>query len=164
MYCSRMVCEVSFHYKAMPAPDIIVIRCTAHKNDLDAGGGRRSRDHTELLVSELELGVLWEEYGLVGDIVVSLFIVLQFHVVNSGSHLIDSLSQMTFPVPTFIALFPRISFINSSRAPSRTIWSLGLRNICYRSMVVHIQIKYLMISTAGMPFFCSMLLHNDDIF
>ena len=58
----------------MPATDLVVIRCTAHKNDLDGGGGRRSRDHTELLVSELELGVLWEEYGLVGDLVVSLFV------------------------------------------------------------------------------------------
>jgi hypothetical protein len=49
-------------------------RCTAHKDDLDGGSGRRSRNHTELLVSELELGVLWDEYGLVGDIVVHLFI------------------------------------------------------------------------------------------
>ena len=46
------------------------IRCTANLNVLDHCGGRRSRDHTELLVCELELGVLWDEYGLVGDIVV----------------------------------------------------------------------------------------------
>ena len=58
----------------MPVPDLVVIRCTAHQNDLDGGGGRWSCDHTELLVSELELGVLWDEYGLVGDIVVCLFI------------------------------------------------------------------------------------------
>ena len=69
-----MVPQVSFYYKAMPAPDLVVIRCTAHKNDLDGGGGRRSRSHTELPVSELELGVLWDEYGLVGDLVVCLFI------------------------------------------------------------------------------------------
>ncbi|KAG1874048.1 hypothetical protein C8R48DRAFT_745953 [Suillus tomentosus] len=31
----------------------------------------RSHDHTEVLVEEFELGVLWDEYGLVGDIVVS---------------------------------------------------------------------------------------------
>ena len=49
---------------------ILLTRCTACKNDLDSGGGRRSREHTELLVTEFELGVLWEEYGLVGDIVV----------------------------------------------------------------------------------------------
>ena len=46
-------------------------RCTANRDDLDGGGGgRRSREHTELLVTELELGILWDEYGLVGDIVV----------------------------------------------------------------------------------------------
>ena len=49
-----------------------MIRCTSHRTNLDGGGGRRSCDHTELLVSELELGVLWDEYGLVGDIVVCL--------------------------------------------------------------------------------------------
>jgi hypothetical protein len=74
MHCARMVFQVGFYYKAMPAPDLAVIRCTAHQHDLDGGGGRRSRDHTELLVSEFELGVLWEEYGLVGDIVVCLFV------------------------------------------------------------------------------------------
>jgi len=45
-------------------------RCTADKNNLDGGGGRHCREHTELLVSEFELGPLWDEYGLVGDIVV----------------------------------------------------------------------------------------------
>jgi hypothetical protein len=48
----------------------LVYRCTAKQVNLDGGGGQRSREHTELLVSEFELGVLWDEYGLVGDIVV----------------------------------------------------------------------------------------------
>jgi len=49
-------------------------RCTAPACDLDCGEStRRSREHTELLVEELELGVLWDEYGLVGDVVVWLF-------------------------------------------------------------------------------------------
>jgi hypothetical protein len=51
---------------------VLHYRCTARYNNLDGGGGRRSREHTELLVSELELGVLWDEYGLVGDVVVRL--------------------------------------------------------------------------------------------
>jgi len=46
-------------------------RCTAPANDLDGTGYVfRSHVHTETLVEELELGVLWDEYGLVGDIVV----------------------------------------------------------------------------------------------
>jgi hypothetical protein len=53
-------------------------RCTADKNDLDGGGCRRCREHTELLVSEFELGTLWDEYGLVGDIVVRLNLILIF--------------------------------------------------------------------------------------
>lgn len=50
--------------------------CTA--SDLTVAGGRRSREHTEVLVSELELGVLWDEYGLVGDLVVCNHIVGPF--------------------------------------------------------------------------------------
>jgi Plavaka transposase len=42
--------------------------CTA--KDLTFAGGRRSREHTEALVSDFELGVLWDQYGLVGDLVV----------------------------------------------------------------------------------------------
>ncbi|KAJ8455013.1 hypothetical protein ONZ51_g12691 [Trametes cubensis] len=47
--------------------------CTATNKDLDGpGAGRRSRAHTELLVKEFELGELWDDYGLVGDVVVYL--------------------------------------------------------------------------------------------
>jgi len=44
--------------------------CTAPSSDKH---GRRSKAHTETLVEEFELGMLWDEYGLVGDIVVRLF-------------------------------------------------------------------------------------------
>jgi hypothetical protein len=48
-----------------------LFRCTAPADGLeDDKYGRRSREHTDLLVEEFELGVLWDEYGLVGDIVV----------------------------------------------------------------------------------------------
>ena len=53
-----------------------IVRCTARPEDLDGEGGRRSCEHTELLVSELELGVLWDEYGLVGDVVVHITVFL----------------------------------------------------------------------------------------
>ncbi|KAI0354066.1 hypothetical protein OH77DRAFT_1482399 [Trametes cingulata] len=44
--------------------------CTNRKSNLDGDGGvLRSRDHTEFLVAEFELGELWEDYGIVGDIV-----------------------------------------------------------------------------------------------
>ncbi|KAG2337208.1 hypothetical protein BDR05DRAFT_978582 [Suillus weaverae] len=45
-------------------------KCTTPADSLNDGTyGWRSRDHTEVLVEEFELGVLWDEYGLVGDIV-----------------------------------------------------------------------------------------------
>jgi hypothetical protein len=47
------------------------VRCTAPANDLNSGQHvRRSQAHAELLVEEFELGMLWDEYGLVGDIIV----------------------------------------------------------------------------------------------
>ena len=96
-----MVSKVSFYYKAIiPAPDLI-IRCTARQNDLDGGGGLRFRDHTELLVSEYELGVLWDEFGLVGDIVVCVF-GNTIYSVNLNSYIINSHLQMISLVPTSI--------------------------------------------------------------
>jgi hypothetical protein len=44
--------------------------CSCTAKDLTVAGGRRSREHTESLVGEFELGVLWDNYGLVGDLVV----------------------------------------------------------------------------------------------
>ncbi|KAG2060462.1 hypothetical protein BDR06DRAFT_979331 [Suillus hirtellus] len=47
-------------------------KCTALADGLDNGTyGQHSCNHTKVLVEEFELGVLWDEYGLVGDIVVS---------------------------------------------------------------------------------------------
>ena len=43
-------------------------------NDPEGEGTRHSRKHTEKLVEVLQLGVLWDEYGLVGDIVVNVFV------------------------------------------------------------------------------------------
>ena len=44
-----------------------------HGSHSDEKCGRRSREHTEILVEAFELGVLWDEYGLVGDVIVSSF-------------------------------------------------------------------------------------------
>lgn len=42
------------------------------RGEFNGEGGRRSREHTELLVEEFELGDLWDEYGIVGDVVVCI--------------------------------------------------------------------------------------------
>ena len=47
----------------------------APAKDLDSGQyGCRSQAHAELLVKEFELGMLWDEYGLVEDIIVSYIV------------------------------------------------------------------------------------------
>lgn len=56
-------------------------RCTAPAKDLDSGHHvRRSQAHSDLLVEEFELGMLWDEYGLVGDVTVCIFFCLTFVV------------------------------------------------------------------------------------
>ena len=60
-------------------------RCTAPADDLD--GGRhppRSKEHTEIISAEFKLGQLWDNYGLVGDIIVSIVL---HHLVRSISYL-----------------------------------------------------------------------------
>lgn len=74
------------------ATDLSHCRCTAPNFDLDAEGPvRRSHEHTDLLVEELELGVLWDEYGLVGDIVVSsIFVSFSQHFLGQRWDLLFS--------------------------------------------------------------------------
>ncbi|EGO04991.1 hypothetical protein SERLA73DRAFT_149286 [Serpula lacrymans var. lacrymans S7.3] len=45
------------------------LRCTVLPTNLDGESKRRSEEHTEVLVNCLDLGVLWDEYGIVGDLV-----------------------------------------------------------------------------------------------
>lgn len=55
-----------------------VFRCTAHVDDLDGGeAGRRSHEHTDTLLEAFNLKVLWDDYGIVGDIVVSLLLLIK---------------------------------------------------------------------------------------
>ena len=52
-------------------------RCTAPNNDLDSDSpriGRRSHKHTELLMDAATNQELWDSYGLIGDIMVRMFL------------------------------------------------------------------------------------------
>jgi hypothetical protein len=57
-----------------------ILRCRASRQNLDSepDGGRRSREHTDLLVETLELGVLWNEFGIVGDVIVSSIDIVRY--------------------------------------------------------------------------------------
>ena len=48
-------------------------RCTACNNDLDGLGGPCSQELREALIDVLEPQVLWDEYGIVYDVVVWCF-------------------------------------------------------------------------------------------
>ena len=54
--------------------DFYFPRCLAPANDLDNPAFQnnpRTLEHTQTILENLELGELWDAYGLVGDIVVS---------------------------------------------------------------------------------------------
>jgi hypothetical protein len=46
-------------------------RGTAAANNLDEHCGRRSHEHTNALLEQYDLKMLWEDYGIVGDVIVS---------------------------------------------------------------------------------------------
>jgi hypothetical protein len=46
-------------------------RCTAPADNLDAESGRRSHIHTDALIEQYSHRMLWEDYGIVGEVIVS---------------------------------------------------------------------------------------------
>ena len=46
-------------------------RCTADRKNLDGGGVRRSHEHTQLLMDAFNVKTLWDDHGVVADILVS---------------------------------------------------------------------------------------------
>ncbi|KAG1869708.1 hypothetical protein C8R48DRAFT_771097 [Suillus tomentosus] len=44
-------------------------RCLAFPTRLDDGGVSRSREHTDALVDSVSFGILWDEYGIIGELV-----------------------------------------------------------------------------------------------
>ena len=69
-YCIRVVPKVS---KLLPGrvPYSLVLRCTAHSQDLDGDSSPRSREWTKHLCSSFDSKQLWDEYGIISDVTVS---------------------------------------------------------------------------------------------
>ncbi|KIO12257.1 hypothetical protein M404DRAFT_20081 [Pisolithus tinctorius Marx 270] len=44
-------------------------RCIAFPNDLDGGGAPWTSELTQMLIEELSLGILWDEWGIDGNVV-----------------------------------------------------------------------------------------------
>jgi hypothetical protein len=83
-------------------------RCMSHPDSLDTKSLCRRCDHTEMLVEEATYGALWMEYGIVGDLVVSLAHLFYW----SQDSIFSSRSQTIFHVATFTNLSCQISCIN----------------------------------------------------
>ncbi|KAI0740221.1 hypothetical protein C8Q76DRAFT_765248 [Earliella scabrosa] len=46
-------------------------KCDAPRKDLDGGGNQRSHEITDALLDAMDLKALWDDYGIVGDLLVS---------------------------------------------------------------------------------------------
>lgn len=72
LYCTKLVSKVVSCTSSSTSLLTYLSRCTAPADGLDDEKcGRHFHEHTDLLVEEFELGALWDEYGIVGDVVVS---------------------------------------------------------------------------------------------
>ena len=59
-----------------------MFRCMARNKDLDADVLYCSQDHTNLLVEDIYLGLLWGEYGIVGDLIISSCIIVNHYFIH----------------------------------------------------------------------------------
>ena len=66
-----------------------------------------SKEHTDLISVEFELGQLWDEYGTVGDVEVTTHLIIFIYTYVFSSHL-----QTLFLVPTFTSFYHLIYSIN----------------------------------------------------
>ena len=80
---------------------------------------RRSQAHTEVLVRDFELGMLWDQYGLVGDVVVC--ILLHFACMRFSDCYLFSHSQTVSLEPISMSFCHPTYYINLSKELSRTI-------------------------------------------
>ena len=93
-----------------------ISRCLARVKDLDSDLSLpHSWEHSNMLVEMLELGVLWDEYGLVGNIVVCMLFMSVCILLYT--YLFVSHSQMIFHALTSMSCWLLTSSINSSKGP-----------------------------------------------
>jgi hypothetical protein len=123
------------------------VRCTVPLRDPNGEGVHRSREHLEMLVNELELGVLWVECGLVGDIVVNLFIYL-FRFVSLCDQLVPLVLVCSYrrPIHALCTASYHVA-VNSCSAntlgrlgthPWTAAGNLSLNNKTYPGNMIHI--------------------------
>ena len=75
MHCAWVVCAVRFKSKQpLKNPSEYELnRCQAPSHDLDQGGFMPNRTHEfdTVLLERVMANVLWDEYGIAGDLIIS---------------------------------------------------------------------------------------------
>jgi Plavaka transposase len=66
-WCPRYVKNLTFYLLLNHGTS-----CTASPDNLDEPSGRRSHEHTDVLLEACSLHELWDNYGIVGDVIVSI--------------------------------------------------------------------------------------------
>jgi hypothetical protein len=49
-----------------------MLRCSATSWDLDGPGFRRTKEWTNHLIHSFAPGILWDDYGIVADVIISI--------------------------------------------------------------------------------------------
>ena len=76
MHCTKLVCEVRFFFTGSDKSStyITLYRCQGHRTDLDGDLSKfpRTRNFTEEVVEHHTVGELWDDFGIVSDVIVRI--------------------------------------------------------------------------------------------
>ena len=101
----------------------------SHKDDLEAPGIPRSKDHTDAIKEILGLGDMWGLYGVIGKLEVRYGWFLICLPVSSSRYVslttFYSYSQTISPVRAYTSLSPPIFYTSSSKGRSKIILLIG---------------------------------------
>jgi len=118
-YCWVTLCRAGVLGKHCLFSSLLVLKmilysCQGENNDLDGHLSElpRTRNLTEFLIAKYRVGILWDKFGIVSDVVVSIPVFNWTSTDVFSPHLLYSHSQMTSSMPIFMSFSLQICFIN----------------------------------------------------
>ena len=102
-------------------------RCTADKKNLDGKGVWQSHEHTQLLMDAFNVKTLWDDHGVVGNILVSQ--ILFYGIILTSTNCTRSHLQHLFHVQIFMSSWCQTSSIKLLRVFLKIILLSGLASI-----------------------------------